>query len=120
MRTSLPRALGLATLAYSVAVVIEPKVLAKPCTLVDETGKVDPDVATAVRAVSTRDAIVSLGMVLAPAGPALRALTTARAACDISDAFVFGAVAKDPVARKKIVGVAAGWGTLCLLSRRWA
>lgn len=116
----LPRLLGAATLAYSVACVAKPKVLAGPCTLVDEFGEVPADVAVAVRAVSVRDAIISAAMILAPAGPALRAVTTTRALCDFSDVVVFGAVAKDPVARKKIVGLAGAWGTVCWLSRRWA
>lgn len=118
--TTLPRLLGAATLAYSVAVVAKPKLLAGPCTLLDDLGEVPRDVATAVRAVSTRDAIISAVMLVAPAGPALKAVTTTRALCDLSDAVVFGAVAKDPAARKKIVAVAAGWGSLVLLSRRWA
>lgn len=115
-----PRLLGAATLAYSVAVLAKPKVLAGPCGLVDEWGEVVPDVATAVRAVSTRDAIISVGMLMAPGGPALRAITATRAVCDLSDALVFGAVAKTPASRKKIVAVAAGWAALCAVSLRWA
>ena len=118
--TALPRLLGAATLAYSVAVVAKPKVLAGPCGLVDEFGNVPRDVATAVRAVSTRDAIISAAMLVTPAGPALRAVTATRALCDLSDALVFGSMAKDPVARKKIVAVTATWGTLIWISRRWA
>jgi hypothetical protein len=118
--TAFPRIMGALTLAYSVAVVARPKVLAGPCELVDDRGEVPRDVATAVRAVSTRDAIVSGLMLVAPAGPALRTITTARALCDLSDAVAFGATAKTGAGRKKIVGVAAGWGSLVLLSRRWA
>ncbi|MGB8649185.1 MAG: hypothetical protein WCD35_00850 [Mycobacteriales bacterium] len=118
--TTLPRALGAATLAYSLAVVASPKLLAGPCRLTDEQGEVPRDVATAVRAVSTRDAIVSAAMLTVPAGTALRTATAIRAACDVSDAVVFGAVTEDPGARRKIVAVALGWGSLCWLSRRWA
>jgi hypothetical protein len=118
--TAFPRIMGAATLAYSVAVVVKPKVLAGPCQLVDEHGEVPPHVATAVRAVSTRDAIISALMLVLPAGPALRGVTTARGLCDISDAAMFGLPAKDPAARKKIVAVGTGWGALVLLSRRWA
>ena len=117
---AVPRLLGAATLAYSLAVIAKPKVLAGPCELVDEFGDVPADVATAVRAVSTRDAIMSVAMLVTPAGPALRAVTATRAICDLSDAVVFGAVAKNPTARKKIVGVTATWGTLIWISRRWA
>lgn len=119
-RSLCPRLLGAATLAYSVAVVVRPKVLAGPCGLVDEWGDVAADVSTAVRAASTRDAIISIGMLMAPVGPALRTITATRAACDLSDAVVFGAVAKTPESRKKIVMVTAGWAALCALSVRWA
>lgn len=117
--TAFPRIMGAATLAYSLAVVANPKVLAGPCELVDEFGDVPPEVATAVRAVSTRDAIISALMLVAPAGPALKAVTLTRGLCDISDAAVFGLPAT-PAGRKKIAAVGAGWGGLVLLSRRWA
>lgn len=118
--TAFPRLLGAATLAYSLAVVAKPKVLAGPCELVDEFGEVPRDVATAVRAVSTRDSIMSIALMVTPAGPALRAVTATRAICDLSDAVVFGAAAKTPEARKKIVALTATWGTLIWISRRWA
>lgn len=118
--TAFPRMLGAATLAYSVAVVVKPKLLAGPCGLVDEFGEVAPQVATAVRAVSTRDAIISALMLTAPAGPALRALVTARGLCDLSDAAVLGMPVPDSVTRNRILAVGGGWGALVLLSRRWA
>lgn len=118
--SAFPRIMGAATLAYSVAVVVKPKVLAGPCQLVNEFGEVPPQVATAVRAVSTRDALLSALMLFVPAGPALRAVTTARGLCDISDAAVFGLPVQDRAARNKIMIVGAGWGALVLLSRRWA
>lgn len=117
---ALPRLLGAATLGYSVAVLAKPKLLAGPCELVDDFGDVAPEVATTVRAVATRDAVISIAMMVAPAGPALRAVTGTRAICDLSDVVVFGAHAKDPAARAKITGLAGTWGTLIWLSRRWA
>lgn len=116
----IPRVLGAATLAYSAAVLASPKVIAGPCGLLDEHGQVPRDVATAVRAVSARDAILCAAMLVAPSGPALRVLTTTRGLFDLSDAVVFGSKATTPEQRRKIVGVTAGWGSLCLLSRRWA
>ncbi|MGZ6804956.1 MAG: hypothetical protein ACXVFU_18105 [Nocardioidaceae bacterium] len=118
--TAFPRLMGAATLAYSVAVVARPKVLAGPCALVDEHGDVPRHVATAVRAVSTRDAIISALMVVAPAGPALRAVTTVRGLCDLSDTAVFGLPVRDPAVRRKILAVGGLWGGTVLLSRRWA
>ncbi len=117
--TAFPRLMGVATLAYSLAVVANPKVLAGPCGLVDEFGDVPPDVATSVRAISTRDAIISAVMLVAPAGPALKAVTTVRGLCDLSDGVILGLPA-DPATRKKIVAVGGTWGALVLLSRRWA
>jgi hypothetical protein len=115
-----PRLMGAATLAYSLAVVARPKVLAGPCGLVDEHGEVPRDVATSVRAVSTRDAIISAAMLVVPAGPALRAVTLTRGLCDLSDTVVLGLPAQDPEVRRKIVAVGGAWGALVLLSRRWA
>jgi hypothetical protein len=117
--TTFPRAMGALTLAYSVAVVAKPKVLAGPCGLTDSLGEVPRDVATSVRAISTRDAIISAAMLVAPAGPALRAATTIRGLCDLSDGVILGLPA-DPATRKKIVAVGGTWGALVLLSRRWA
>lgn len=118
--TAFPRLMGAATLAYSLTVIAKPKVLAGPCGLVDEFGEVVPDVATSLRAVSTRDAIISALMLVAPAGPALRAVTTTRGLCDLSDTLMFGIPAKDPATRRKVVAVGGGWGALVLLSRHWA
>ncbi|MCU1602573.1 MAG: hypothetical protein JWO22_3282 [Frankiales bacterium] len=111
--------MGALTLAYSVAVVVKPKVLAGPCGLTDELGEVPRDVAASVRAISTRDAIISAAMMVAPAGPALRALTTVRGLCDISDGVTLGLPAT-PEVRKKVIAVGGAWGAVVLLSRRWA
>jgi hypothetical protein len=114
-----PRVMGALTLAYSVAVIAKPKVLAGPCGLTDSAGGVPPKVATTVRAISTRDAIISAAMLFAPAGQPLKTLTTVRGLCDISDGLVLGGPA-DPETRKKIVAVGGAWGAVVLLSRRWA
>jgi hypothetical protein len=117
--TTFPRVMGALTLAYSVAVVVKPKVLAGPCGLVDEFGDVPPHVATSVRAISTRDAIISAAMLVVPGGPALRAVTTVRGLCDISDGVILGLPA-DPKTRKNIIAVGGAWGAVVLFSRRWA
>ena len=117
--TTFPRVMGALTLAYSVAVVARPKVLAGPCGLTDSLGEVPRDVASTVRAVSTRDAVISAAMLVAPAGPALRTLTAVRGMCDLSDGLTLGLPA-DPATRKKVIAVGGAWGSLVLLSRRWA
>jgi len=116
----IPRLLGAATLAYSVAALVQPKVIAGPCGMVEDDGELSRGVATAVRAVAARDVVICVAMLVAPAGPALRAATTVRGVFDLTDAAVFGSIATTPEQRRKIVGVTAGWGSLCLLSRRWA
>jgi hypothetical protein len=110
------RLLGAATLAYSAAVLVDPKVIARPCEMLDGAGEVPRDVATSLRAVSARDAVMSLLMMVAPAGPALRTAVTARAVSDLSDAVVFGSRVS-PASRTKVVGVPLAWGLLCLASR---
>lgn len=112
-----PRLLGAATLAYSAAVLVDPKVIARPCEMLDADGQVPPHVATALRAVSARDTIVSLLMMTAPRGPALRTAVTVRAVSDLTDAVVFGARVS-AAARAKVVGVPLAWGLLCLAARR--
>lgn len=112
-----PRLLGAATLVYSAAVLVDPKVIARPCEMLDADGQVPPDVATSLRAVSARDAVVSLLMLVAPPGPALRTAVTVRAISDLSDAAVFGARVS-AASRVKVVGVPLAWGLLCLASRR--
>ena len=117
--TTFPRVMGALTLAYSVAVVARPKVLAGPCGLTDDLGQVPRDVASAVRALSTRDAVISAAMLVAPAGPALRTVTVVRGLCDLSDGLTLGLPA-EPETRKKVIAVGGAWGALVLLSRRWA
>lgn len=117
--TTFPRLMGALTLAYSAAVVAKPKVLAGPCGLTDDLGEVPRDVAATVRAISTRDAVISAAMLVAPAGPALRTMTAVRGLCDLSDGLTLGLPA-DRETRRKIVAVGGAWGALVLLSRRWA
>ncbi|WP_278314337.1 hypothetical protein [Lolliginicoccus levis] len=100
------------TLAYSIAVLLRPKVLAAPCGLVDDAQEVPRPVEMTVRAVAARDAAMAVAMVLAPAGPALRLATGARAASDFADAVIFGAGLEPRDQAMKVAGVAAAWGAL--------
>jgi hypothetical protein len=117
---SLPRVLGAATAAYSLTALARPAVFARPCGLVDADGSVPPGVATAIRAVSARDVAASVAMVVAPVGPALDTAIALRAAADLSDAVVFGLLARDPAVRTKVLAVTVTWGALTLLSKRFA
>ncbi|MBD8507272.1 hypothetical protein HT102_12335 [Hoyosella sp. G463] len=108
------RAMGWATLAYSVAVLARPRVLAAPCGFVDEGQEVAPPVGMTVRGIAARDAAMGAAMALAPAGPALRLATAARAASDLADAVIFGAGLAPQGRAAKVSGVAAAWGALNL------
>lgn len=118
----LPRLLGAATAAYSVAIMIEPLWLARPCGLAEGPGGavVPTPIATIIRAIGARDAAIGAAMVLAPRGPALRAATAARVASDAADAVIFGTQLDERDRRRKIAGFAAGWALLCAVSARWA
>ncbi|WP_223114599.1 hypothetical protein [Lolliginicoccus suaedae] len=108
------RGMGWATIAYSAAVLAKPRVLAAPSGLVDGASEVPRSVGLPVRALAARDAAVGAAMVLAPAGPALRLATGARAASDLADAAIFGAGLESRGRALKIGGFAAAWGILGL------
>lgn len=112
--TWLPRLLGAATAAYSVAVLVRPSVFLRPTGLAAR--KPTPALAAATRAVAGRDLVSSVAMTIAPTGPALRAAIAVRVGCDASDALLFAVALRGRPQRAKAVGVTAGWGTLCGLS----
>lgn len=107
------RVLGAATVAYSVAIIASPRVLAVPCGLTTATGGLTTATRVLVRAIGARDAAIGTAMVLAPPGRALRWVALARVASDASDAILFGTTLSTPAARTKVAVFAAGWATLC-------
>jgi hypothetical protein len=107
---SYTRLLGAATAGYSVALLVRPQVLLKPVGL--------PDTAEGrllARSMGARDAVSGITMMLAPAGATRRAAVAARAAADWADGASFGAALAGQPTRRKAVGWAAAWGTLCAL-----
>ena len=66
------------TAAYSVAVTIRPRVLAKPCGLLDVAGNVLGDGAGLIRSTGTRDAALLLALAAVPVGRLLHIPTAAR------------------------------------------
>jgi hypothetical protein len=72
---SLPRILGVITAAYSVAIIVKPVLLARPCGLSDgpDQAHVAPAVRTLIDGIGARDVAIGTAMVLAPRGPALQA-----------------------------------------------
>ncbi|CAB4916116.1 MAG: hypothetical protein F2825_06080 [Actinobacteria bacterium] len=105
---------GAATAAYSVAVLVKPDLLLKPCGLASTH-----DSRALTRLVGARDTAMGLAMVLAPAGAARRAAVGARVASDLGDAAVLGTALKGRPTQGKVLGVAAAWGALCLAALRY-
>ncbi|MCX6464162.1 MAG: hypothetical protein NTW05_11300 [Pseudonocardiales bacterium] len=116
----LPRVLGAITAAYSVAIVVRPEVLARPCGLTGPDDRAAPDVRTLIGGIGVRDIAIGTAMVLAPRGPALRTAVAARVLSDAADAAVFGLRLPARDRRPRIVGFALTWAALCALSGRWA
>ncbi|GAA1899826.1 hypothetical protein [Williamsia serinedens] len=114
VRTALPRVLGAVTAAYSAALLVRPRLLAKPCGFA-ATDEVPRSVAVLVRGIAVRDLASGAAMVAAPQGEPLRAGIAVRAAADFGDAIVFGTGLTRQRA-PKIAGFAAVWGALCAAS----
>jgi hypothetical protein len=108
---SLTAVVGAATVAYSAALIANPRVLIGPGGLEDSR-----DTRTLARAIGVRDAAVGLAMIAAPAGRARRLVTGARVLADWGDAAAFGAGLAGRLTRGKVVGVATTWGALSLLA----
>lgn len=118
--TWFPRALGIATAAYSAAIIARPDLFTGP-TKLTERGQTPPrGTAIGVRALGGRDLACGLAMALAPAGAPLRTAVGVRVGSDVVDLVLLGTSLPDAEARTKAISVAAGWGALCALSLRWA
>ena len=113
-RTALPRILGAATALYSAAVLVRPRLLAKPCGFA-ATDEVPRSVAVLIRGIAVRDLASGAAMIAAPQGEPLRAAIAVRVAADIGDAVVFGTGLTRQRA-PKVAAVAALWGALCAAS----
>ncbi|MEV6909294.1 hypothetical protein [Amycolatopsis sp. NPDC051071] len=113
---ALTRVLGGVTAAYSAALIVAPKLLAKPSGLTSPTGEVPAPVRTLIAAIGARDTAIGVAMMLAPEGRPLRVALAARVTADAADAAIFGLSLADKSARAKIGGFAAGWAVLCALS----
>jgi len=117
-RVPFPESSGVLTAAYGAAIVVSPRILAKPCALARVGGGVRPEVATVIRAVGVRDTASGLFLALAPRGAALRGAVAVRGFSDFGDAVVFGFALPDTASRVKVAGLAAVWGVLCGYSGR--
>ncbi len=114
--TPLPRILGAITVLYSVAIIVRPKLLARPCELVDKAGEPLPGTSTLIAAMGARDLAIGAAMMAAPEGAPLRVAIAARVASDLGDAVAFGTTLPTSSARRQAGGVALAWGAACALS----
>jgi hypothetical protein len=111
----LSRALGLATLSFGVLEFARPDVWARPAGL----GGASPATQTWHHTLGARDVTSGIALLLAPAGPALRAATLFRIVSDLTDALAFGINAPTSALKGKTAGAAVGYAALNALSLRW-
>lgn len=111
----LPRVLGAATAAYSVAIIAKPELFARPTKLARDGESLSTGTAIGIRALGGRDLASGLAMALAPDQQALRTATAVRVGSDVVDLVLLGTTLPDRDARTKAVAVAGAWGALCAL-----
>lgn len=102
------RAVAALTTAYSLALVVSPKVLAKPCGLTRADGSVPAEVAMLTRSIGVRDALLALHVLARPG----RRATLARVIADGGDAVIFGSLLADRRAARKAAAVAGSWAAV--------
>jgi hypothetical protein len=103
------------TVAYSVVLVISPRLLAGPAGMT-RAGSVPAPTGLAIRAIGSRDTVIGAAIVLAHPGRAMAGLCVLRAMTDAADAALFGALLPAPAARWKIGGFAAGWAAVSTIA----
>ncbi|MDL5156654.1 hypothetical protein [Actinomycetospora termitidis] len=111
----LARVLGVATAAYSVAIIAKPELFARPTKLARDGDELSRGTTIGIRALGGRDLACGLAMALAPEGQPLRTATAVRVGSDVVDLVLLGTSLPDREARTKSVAVAGGWGALCAL-----
>ncbi|ALE75686.1 MULTISPECIES: hypothetical protein [unclassified Pseudonocardia] len=114
--TWIPRLLGAATAAYSVAITAKPELFLRPTKLLGDGEQPDAGQRALTMAIGGRDLASGLAMLFAPAGTPLKTAVAVRVGADVADLAVLGSQLPDRDAREKATMVAAGWGALCALS----
>ncbi|MFF0549644.1 hypothetical protein ACFYUL_11835 [Streptomyces sp. NPDC004311] len=113
------RVLGAATALYSVAIMVRPEWLARPCDLpLDSDGRPPLQAGLLIRAIGARDAALGIAMTVADTESTRRSATRCRVAADTADAVLFGTLLESRQARWKVAGFALSWAALCALSLR--
>ncbi|MEY2233498.1 MULTISPECIES: DUF4267 domain-containing protein [Streptomyces] len=113
------RVLGAATALYSVAIMVRPEWLAKPCDLpLESDGRPPRQAGLLIRAIGARDTAIGVAMTVASSESARRSAAWCRVATDTADAALFGTLLESKQARWKVAGFALSWAALCALSLR--
>lgn len=110
------RLIGVATAAYSAALLVRPSVLTRPTGLSTSADDVSTAARVLTRAVAARDLVSGLAMAVAPTAAGVRLAGAIRIGADLSDAAGFGLGLPDATARRKSGVVAGGWAALTLLA----
>ncbi|MFI8363627.1 hypothetical protein ACIGD1_26095 [Streptomyces sp. NPDC085612] len=85
------RLLGAATALYSVAIMVRPEWLARPCDLpLDSDGRPPLQAGLLIRAIGARDTAIAIAMTVADTESTRRSATWCRVAGDTADAVLFG------------------------------
>lgn len=105
------RALGAVTVAYSVAVVAVPSLLAKPCQMT-VAGQTPWPARVLIQGIGVLDTAIGMAMMTAPPGLGLSAATLCRIGADAGDAVAFGIALPNSGAKVKIAGFAALWAVV--------
>jgi hypothetical protein len=98
--------------AYSVAVVAVPKLLAGPCRMTDVAGRTPWSARVLIQGIGVRDTAIGVAMMTAPPGVALTTATLCRVVSDAGDAVAFGIALPDTGAKVKVAGFAALWAAV--------
>ncbi|QBI54331.1 hypothetical protein [Streptomonospora litoralis] len=114
----LARFLGAVTIAFSVAIIARPRLMADPSGHTAPNGRVPHDVRLLMYAIGVRDMALGALMLGAPNPPAMRAALAARVASDLGDLVVFGTRLPRPGQRLKVGTAAGGWAAVCAWSLR--
>ncbi|MFD3471101.1 DUF4267 domain-containing protein [Streptomyces sp. NPDC058682] len=113
------RVVGAATALYSVAIMVRPEWLAKPCDFpLDSDGRPQRQTGLLIRAIGARDTAIGIAMTVATSESTRRSATWCRVAADTADAALFGTLLESKQARRKVAGFALSWAALCALSLR--
>jgi hypothetical protein len=118
-RLSPVRVVAALTVAYSVAITVSPRLLARPCQILDDQGEVPARVKALVRSIGTRDAALAAALVVCAPGRGSAVLSAARVVSDAADAVWFASLPIPAGAKAKVAGAAAGWAGLEAFAYWW-